>query len=90
MLVEKPPKKEATETFWHINPKEKQVQRPRTGNTENVVDENQSDPCANCWCTWYSKEGDDRKHQESIRESYNYNYNNNNNNNNNNYYYYYY
>ena len=31
MLVEKPPKKEATETFWHINRKEKQVQRPRTG-----------------------------------------------------------
>ena len=69
MLVEKPPKKEATETFWHINPKEKQVQRPRTGNTENVADENQSDPCGNCWCTWYSKEGDDRKHQESFRES---------------------
>ena len=48
MLVEKPPKKEATETFWHINWKEKQVQRPRARNTENVADENRSDPCGNC------------------------------------------
>ena len=32
-------------------------------------DENHSDPCS-CWCAWYSKEGDGRKHQESIRESY--------------------
>ena len=31
--------------------------------------ENCSDPCG-CWCAWYSKEGDARKHQESIRESY--------------------
>ena len=23
-----------------------------------------------CWCAWYSKEGDGRKHQENIRESY--------------------
>ena len=28
-----------------------------------------SNPCG-CWCTWYSKEGDGRKHQESIRESH--------------------
>ena len=36
-----------------------------------MADENLSDPCGNyCWCTWYSKEGDDRKHQESIRDSY--------------------
>ena len=28
-----------------------------------------SDPCS-CWCAWYSKEGDGRKHQESIRENY--------------------
>ena len=26
-------------------------------------------PCG-CWCTWYSKEGDGRKHQESIIGSY--------------------
>ena len=36
---------------------------------ENVVYENCSDPCG-CWCVWYSKEGDSRKHQESIGESY--------------------
>ena len=34
-----------------------------------MADENRSDPCG-CWCTWYSKEGDGRIHQESIRESY--------------------
>ena len=49
--------------------KEKHVQRPRTRNTENVAHENRSDPCG-CWCAWYSKEGDGKKHQESIRESY--------------------
>ena len=38
-------------------------------NTENVAYENRSDPCC-CWCAWYSKEGDGRKHQESIRGSY--------------------
>ena len=27
------------------------------------------DPCG-YWCAWYSKEGDGRKHQESVRESY--------------------
>ena len=32
------------------------VQRPRTKNTENVADENRSDPCGR-WCAWYSKEG---------------------------------
>ena len=32
---------------------------------------NRSDPCC-CWCAWYSKEGDGRIHQESIRESYCY------------------
>ena len=26
-------------------------------------------PCG-CWCTWYRKEGDGRKDQESIRGSY--------------------
>ena len=31
--------------------------------------EKQSDPCGG-WCTWYNKEGDGRKHQECIRESY--------------------
>ena len=31
---------------------------------ENVVYENRTDPCG-CWCVWYSKEGDGRKHQES-------------------------
>ena len=36
--------------------KKKQVQRPRTRNTENVAYENRSDPCG-CWCTWYSEEG---------------------------------
>ena len=46
-----------------------QVQRPRTRNTENVAYENRSNPCGRR-CTRYSKEGDDRKHQESIRESY--------------------
>ena len=51
------------------NRKEKQVQRPRTRNTENVAYENHSDPCS-CWCAWYSKEGDGRKHHVSIRESY--------------------
>ena len=51
------------------NRKEKQVQRPRTRNTENVADENRNDLCGRR-CTWYSKEGDDKKHQESIRESY--------------------
>ena len=51
------------------NRKEKQVQRPRTRNTENVAYENHSDPCS-CWCAWYSKERHGRKHQESIRESY--------------------
>ena len=35
----------------------------------NVADENRSDPCG-CWCVCYSKEGDGRKLQESIRESY--------------------
>ena len=49
--------------------KKKQVQRPRTRNTENVAYENRSDPCG-CWCAWYSEEGYGRKHQESIRESY--------------------
>ena len=49
--------------------KEKQAQRPGNRNTENVVYENRSDPCG-CWCAWYSKEGDGRKHQERIRESY--------------------
>ena len=29
--------------------------------------ENRSDPCG-CWCVWYSKEGDGRKHEKSIRE----------------------
>ena len=48
--------------------KKKQVQRPRVRNTENVADENGSDPCG-CWCAWYNKEGYGRKHQESIRES---------------------
>ena len=47
----------------------KQVQRPRTTNTENVAYENRTDPCG-CWCAWYSEERHDRKHQESIRESY--------------------
>ena len=47
----------------------KQVQRPRTRNTENVAYENRSDPCG-CWYAWYSEEGYGRKHQESIRESY--------------------
>ena len=32
------------------------VQRPRTKNTENMADENRSDPCGR-WCAWYSKEG---------------------------------
>ena len=32
--------------------KEKQVQRSRTKNTENVAYENRSDPCG-CWCAWY-------------------------------------
>ena len=27
-------------------------------------------PVTGCWCAWYSKEGDGRKYQESIRESY--------------------
>ena len=44
------------------------MQRPKTRNTENVADENRSDPCG--WCAWYSKEENGRKHQESIRESY--------------------
>ena len=35
----------------------------------NVADENRSDPCV-FWCACYSKEGDGRKLQESIRESY--------------------
>ena len=43
--------------------------RTRTRNTDNVAYENPSVPCG-CWCAWYSKEGDGRKHQESIRESY--------------------
>ena len=30
---------------------------------------NRSDLCG-CWCAWHSKEGNGRKHQESIRESY--------------------
>ena len=51
------------------NRKEKQVQSPRTTNTENVAYKNRNDPCGRR-CTWYSKEGDDKKHQESIRESY--------------------
>ena len=51
------------------NRKEKQVQRSRTRNTENMAYENDNDPCS-CWCAWYSKEGDGFKHQESIRESY--------------------
>ena len=51
------------------NRKEKQVQRPRTRNRENVADENRSVPCG-FWCTWYSKGGDGGKRQESIRESY--------------------
>ena len=37
--------------------------------TENVAYENRCDPCG-CWCTWYSKEGDGRKDQESIIGSY--------------------
>ena len=37
-------------------------------NPENVAYENNSDPCS-CWCAWNSKEGDDRKHRESIQES---------------------
>ena len=45
------------------------MQRPKTRNTENVADENRGDPCG-CWCAWYSKEEDGRKHQESIRECY--------------------
>ena len=44
----------------------KQVLSPRTRNTENVAYKNRSDPCGR-WC---SKEGDGRKHQESIREKY--------------------
>ena len=36
--------------------------------TENMADENPSDPCG-CWCAWHSKEGYGRKHKESIRES---------------------
>ena len=52
-----------------IDMTEKQVQRPKTKNTENVADENRSYPCG-CWCAWYSKEEDGRKHQESIVESY--------------------
>ena len=50
------------------NRNEKQVKRPRTRNTGNVAYENNSDPCS-CWCAWNSKEGDDRKHRESIQES---------------------
>ena len=49
--------------------KKKQVQRPRTRNTENAAYKNPSDPCG-CWCAWYSEEGYGRKHQENIRESY--------------------
>ena len=52
-----------------IDMTEKQVQRPKTKNTENVADENRSYPCG-CCCAWYSKEEDGRKHQESIVESY--------------------
>ena len=36
--------------------------------TENMADENRSDPCG-CWCAWHDKEGYGRKHKESIRES---------------------
>ena len=43
--------------------------RPRTRNTENVAYKNHSDLCS-CWCAWYSKEGDGRKHRESSKESY--------------------
>ena len=49
------------------NRKEKQGQRPRTRNIENVAEENWSDPCG-CWWSWYSKEGVGRKHRESIKD----------------------
>ena len=47
------------------------MQRPRTRNTENVAYENLVIPVVvQCWCAWYSKEGDGGKHKESIRSSY--------------------
>ena len=45
------------------------VQRPRTKNTENVADENRSDPCGR-WCAWYSKEGMVETSRKYQRESY--------------------
>ena len=55
--------------FQQIETKERQVRRPRTRNTENVAYEYRSIPCG-CLCSWLNKEGDGRKHQESIRSSY--------------------
>ena len=50
-----------------IEKKSKYKDQDWTRNTENAAYENRSNPC---WCAWYSKEGDGRKHQRELRDAY--------------------